>query len=127
MNTGGTVGTAAWVFAKTILGIENIAVVGMDLGYYSNTPYSQTQTYYELQEYVKSNKNQNMKDLFPNFVYPPTNVSFYTDPTYYWYRQNLLDLVNGSKSILYNCTEAGTLFGPGIECLDVEDFIHSFD
>ena len=127
MNTGGTVGTAAWVFCKTMLGIENIAVVGMDLGYFSSTPYSQTQTYYELQEYVKANKIQNLEEMFTIFNYPTTNVSFYTDPTYYWYRQNLLDLVNSSKSKLYNCTESGTLYGPGIECLDLEEFIKTFD
>jgi len=127
MNTGGTVGTAGWVFAKTILGIENIAVVGMDLGYYSNTPYTQTQTYYELQEYVKTNNNQNMEELFPTFVFPLTNVTYYTDPTYYWYRENLLDLVSGAGSLLYNCTGAGTLYGSGIECCEIEDFIEKFN
>jgi hypothetical protein len=127
MNTGGTVGTAAWVFGKTILGIENIAVVGMDLGYYTSTPYSNTQTYYELQEYIKANKIQNIEDMFPKFSYPLTNTDYYTDPTYYWYRQNLLDLVNGSNSILYNCTGAGTLFGLGIECCEIEDFIKNFN
>jgi len=33
MNTGGNVGTAAWVFAQFWLNIEKVAVVGMDLGY----------------------------------------------------------------------------------------------
>jgi hypothetical protein len=127
MNTGGTVGTAAWVFCKTILGIDNIAAVGMDMGYYSSTPYSQTQTFYELQEYVKKNKDYNIEDMFPTSVYPQTNVSFYTDPTFYWYRQNLLDLVNSNNSVLYNCTGAGTLFGNGVTCCEIEDFIKKFD
>ena len=48
-------------------------------------------------------------------VYPGTNIKFYTDPTYYWYRNNFLELLNNSESILYNCTGSGILFGDKIE------------
>lgn len=120
MNTGGTVGTAAWVFALSVLNIPRIAVVGMDLGYYkSDTSYFQTQTYHSLKERVGQ---ENLEDYFPEFVYPPTGEIFYTDPTYYWYRKNLLDLLSASKSTLYNCTGGGTLYGSGVKCLEIEDF-----
>jgi hypothetical protein len=120
MNTGGTVGTAAWVFALTRLGIPRIAVVGMDLGYYkSDTPYQLTQTYHSLKDVVGE---ENFGDFFPEFKYPGTDEAFYTDPTYYWYRRNILDLISASKTILYNCTGGGTLVGPGVECLQIEEF-----
>ncbi|MDB4037912.1 DUF115 domain-containing protein [Candidatus Thioglobus sp.] len=120
MNTGGTVGTAAWVFALTQLKIPKIAVVGMDLGYYSaDTSLLQTQTYECLVEEVDE---QDMHEYFPEFVYPETGERFYTDPTYYWYRQNMLDLVSSSGSMVYNCTGGGTLIGPGIQCLEIENF-----
>jgi hypothetical protein len=120
MNTGGTVGTAAWVFAHTVLNIPNVAVVGMDLGYYKeDTSHLQTQTYYALQDLVGENE---IKEHFPEFSYPSTGERFYTDPTYYWYRENMLDLVRASGATVYNCTGGGTLVGNGIECIEVEDF-----
>lgn len=120
MNTGGTVGTAAWVFALTALKLPKIAVVGMDLGYYkADTTHYQTQTYYSLKERVGE---ENIHEYFPEFVYPGTGEVFYTDPTYYWYRGNMLDLIAASGATVFNCTGGGTLSGPGVECMEVEDF-----
>ena len=122
MNTGGTVGTAAWVFASTVLNIPRVAAVGMDLGYYKeDTGYKLTQTYYSLLNRVGE---EHIHEYFPEFTFPSTGERFYTDPTYYWYRGNLLDLVAASKTTLYNCTGGGTLFGEGIECLELEDFVN---
>jgi hypothetical protein len=65
---------------------------------------------------------EDFKDYFPEFSYPGTNEAFFTDPTYYWYRSNVLDLVAVSGTTLYNCTGGGTLFGLGIECMELEQF-----
>ena len=120
MNTGGTVGTAAWVFALTALRIPKIAVVGMDLGYYKvDTTYFQTQTYHRLKEMVGE---EGIHEYFPEFVYPGTGEVFYTDPTYYWYRSNMLDLISASRTTVFNCTGGGTLIGPGVECMEVQNF-----
>lgn len=120
MNTGGTVGTAAWVFALTTLNIPKIAVVGMDLGYYkSDTSYLQTQTYQQLKEKVGE---LNIHDYFPECTYPNSGENFYTDPTYYWYKNNMLDLISSSGTMVYNCTGGGTLFGPNVECIEIEEF-----
>ena len=117
MNTGGTVGTAAWIFALMVLKVPKIAVVGMDLGYYKeDTSFFQTQTYYSLKDLVG---DENIDEYFPEFTYPGTDERFYTDPTYYWYRKNLLDLVSSSGATLYNCTGGGTLTGPGINCMEI--------
>lgn len=124
MNTGGTVGTAAWVFALTALKIPRIAVVGMDLGYYkTDTGYQLTQTYAPLRDKVGE---ENLADFFPEFAYPDTDEVFYTDPTYYWYRRNILDLLLASKSTLYNCTGGGTLFGNGVVCVGIDEFCAGF-
>jgi len=120
MNTGGTVGTAAWVFALTVLKISKIAVVGMDLGYYkADTSHLQTQTYHSLKDRVGE---KNIDEFFPEFTYPSTGESFYTDPTYFWYRGNMLGLIAASGSTVYNCTGGGTLTGPGVKCIEIEDF-----
>ena len=93
----------------------------MDLGYYANdTSYLQTQTYYELKDKVGE---ENIHEYFPKFVYPATGEYFYTDPTYYWYRNNMLDLISSSGTMVYNCTGGGTLIGSGVECIEIEEFI----
>jgi len=120
-NTGGTVGTAAWVFGNSILNIPEIAVVGMDLGYHSDLPIEMTQTYYELQQHVDS--ADQISDLFPEFTYPLTGETFYTDPTYYWYKKNFLELLEKTTGTTYNCTGGGTLFGNNIECISLEGFL----
>lgn len=121
LNTGGNVGTTAWVFAQFWLEAQKVAVVGMDLGYYKDLPYEMTQGYYEL---IKLLGNEKLtEEYFPTMTNPLTNEEFYTDPTYFWYRQNLLELIKNSSTTLYNCTEGGTLFGEGVVNLYLNEFI----
>lgn len=124
LNTGGTVGTAAWVFAHSILKLPNIAVVGMDYGYYRETTYQQTQTYYELLLHLDDPKD--IDQCFVDMEFPLTGETFFTDPTYFWYRRNFLDLLKNSQAKTFNCTEAGTLFGDNIECIRLGDFLSKF-
>ncbi|MDO6426456.1 DUF115 domain-containing protein [Thalassotalea sp. 1_MG-2023] len=123
MNTGGTVGTAAWVFANAILKVPTIALTGMDLGYHSETPIEMTQTYYELQEFA--NTREELEQLFPTFIFPLSNEQFYTDPTYFWYRNNFLDLFSRASGKTYNCSEAGTLFADNLPCITFNQFLNS--
>jgi hypothetical protein len=121
MNTGGTVGTAAWIFANAILKIPQIALTGMDLGYHFDTPIEMTQTYYELQEFV--NSKAELSALFPQFTFPLTGEVFYTDPTYFWYRKNFLQLLTIAQGHTVNCSEAGTLFGDNLSCSTLSEFL----
>lgn len=124
-NTGGTVGTAAWVFANSVLKIPAIGIVGMDLGYYKDTPYEMTQTYYELIKHRGS--KENMENCFTEFIFPLTGEKFYTDPTYYWYRRNFLQLLEKSKfGKTFNCSGGGTLFGDNVSCMTLENFLHEY-
>jgi len=123
MNTGGNVGTAAWVFAQFWLNVEKVAVIGMDLGYKQDLPYRMTQTYYELLKIV--GEKGLSSDYFPEFKNPLTSEIFYTDPTYFWYRKNIVDMINNTDSHLYNCTEGGILFGDNIECIRLSSFLNN--
>ncbi|MBE7438852.1 MAG: DUF115 domain-containing protein [Spirochaetales bacterium] len=122
VNTGGTVGTAAWLLAHTWLKVENVAVVGMDFGYHSELPIENTQTYYELLKH-NGGSEETMPKYFKQFDFPLTGQSFYTDPTYYWYRRNFLDLARTLGRITYNCTEGGTLVDETVHCLTLDDFL----
>lgn len=122
MNTGGNVGTAAWVFASVILKLPQIALVGMDFGYYADTPIDETQTYHELIRHL--GMRQGIERYFLKTVFPLSGELFYLDPTYFWYRENFLDLMtrNRGSSVTFNCTEGGTLVHPKLENIPLETF-----
>jgi len=122
MNTGGTVGTAAWVFAHSILTIPKIAVLGMDFGYYADTPFKKTQTYYELVKHI--GQEEDVQECFMEMEFPLTKEKFFIDPTYFWYRRNFLQLLAKSRAKIFNCTEGGTLFGDQIECISLSEFLN---
>ncbi len=123
MNTGGTVGTAAWVFAASILGLPRIALVGFDYGYYADTPIEKTQTYYELVALLGD--VEKARRCFLDICHPTSGEVYYTDPTYFWYRRNLLELLqqapDGVRTV--NCTEGGTIFGESIPCASLDAFL----
>lgn len=121
INTGGNVGGAAWVLASAHLKIPNIALTGMDFGYYADTPRQMTQTYHELVNHAGT--AEGLERFFCDFTFPLTGEQCYTDPTYYWYRKNFLQLLERSPGWTVNCTEGGTLYGDHVECLYLEDFI----
>lgn len=121
-NTGGNVGSASWVFAASRLKVGRVGLLGMDLGYYADTPRTMTQTYYELLKH-NGGEESSLEEYFTDFVFPLTGEKFYTDPVYFWYRKNLLQLLEQAPCKTYNCTEGGTLFGAGVECVTLEDFI----
>lgn len=114
MNTGGTVGTAAWVFAHSILKSPDIAIVGCDLGYYWDTPLEQTQSWHMLKGDTR---------YYPSFV-NPQGKRFFTDPTYFSYKQNFLGLLEANDATVTNCSGAGLLYGDRVKCIELEEWLH---
>lgn len=114
LNTGGTVGTAAWVFAHQILESSRIAVVGMDFGYYLDTPLEKTQSWHML---------KGDPEMYPRMR--GFWGEHFTDPTYAWYRQNFLDLLKANNARVTNCSEAGLLIGDGVDCMGLDRWLAS--
>lgn len=117
LNTGGTVGSAAWAFAHLVLKAEKIAVVGMDFGYQLGTPLKNTQ------EWNLLKGEQNISEFYP--VLKGHWGDAYTSPTYYWYRQNFLDLLKAADARVTNCTEGGLLHGESVDCMGLEEWLAS--
>lgn len=115
LNTGGTVGSAAWNFARSILGAKNIAVVGHDFGYPAGTQLEQTQEWNLLKH------EENVHDFYP--VRNGHWGAGFTSPTYAWYLQNFLDLL-GDDTIV-NCSGGGFLQGDNVRCCEVEEWMMS--
>ena len=119
MNTGGTVGNSAWVFAHAYLHSKDIACVGMDFGYPPGTPLQRTQSWNMLKD------KDGIQDYYPEAT-GVDGMRWFQDPTYHWYKQNLLDLLAANEATLTNCTEGGTLMGDGIRCMDLEAWLKSY-
>lgn len=115
LNTGGTVGTAAVIFAHQVLKAKRIAVVGMDLGYAAGTSLERTQSWNMLKG------RADVADLYPKVQHPVYRECF-TDPTYWRYRQGLLALLKAGDFTITNCTEGGALYGPRVEHATIEDW-----
>ena len=119
MVTGGNVGSAAWVFAHQVLAKQEVIIVGMDLGYPSGTPLEKTQYYKELHELFGGR----VQDTFIPVYNPHLRERWYTDPAYYWYRQEFLRMAPRADCMTYNCTEGGTLFGKGLKWAPLQEFL----
>jgi len=119
MSTGGNVGTSAWIFANVILQARRIALVGMDLSYPPGTSPYNTQYYHEMKEVFGENPDEG----FIRIYNPYLKETWYTDPAYYWYRENFLQLARSVDSETCNCTEGGILFGRGIRFVRLADFL----
>lgn len=117
LNTGGTVGTCAWVFAHQILKSPSIAVVGMDFGYYMDTPFRETQEWNLLKDEIR------VQDFYPWHIghWGPC----YASPTYHWYLGNFLDLLEASDSRVTNCSGHGLLQGKRVDCMELEQWLAS--
>lgn len=120
MNTGGNVGSAAWVFTSFLAESRRTGAIGYDYSYYIDLPFEETQSYSELSLIAKNG------DLTPYFVrgLAPDGREFYQDPTFYWYCDGLLELIAQSKNPLYNLTEAGLLYGENIISSNLSNFIN---
>jgi hypothetical protein len=65
-----------------------------------------------------------IQEFYPHFTCP-NGEEYFTDPTYWFYREGLLDLLKASGSKITNCTEAGLCFGEGITWMELEAWLES--
>jgi hypothetical protein len=120
LNAGGNVGAAAWVVAHAILGKTRIGLLGMDLGYYADTPYERTQYFYEIRDLVGADR---LDEVYVRFHNAHVNADFYTDPAYLWYRDSFLEMARDAECETVNCTGGGILFGEGVSQATLPDFV----
>jgi hypothetical protein len=117
--TGGNTGAAAWVLATAVLNCSEVALVGMDLSYHPETPLTHTQYYTELQNLL----GDKVAEAYLHVENPHLQETWYTDPTYWWYRQTFLDMAAQSEATTFNCTEGGILFGDSVHWTPLDDFL----
>lgn len=119
MATGGNCGTAAWVFAGSVLRARNVGLTGMDLSYPPQTPIEHTQYFSEL----KNVYGDRFAEAYIRVKNPYLRETWFTDPTYWWYRQSFLSLAEKAPFKTFNCTEGGILFGKAVKWCGLSDFV----
>ena len=124
MQTGGNVGSSAWVFSWAILGCSPITLIGFDLGHPADTPLENTRHYPEYLRIFKNNKSQASK-YFKKITNTDLKVKVLSDPIFDFYREAFLDLVTRTPkwTRTINATEGGSLFGKGIKSLKLKDVL----
>jgi hypothetical protein len=123
INAGGNVGTACWVIAHAVLNKRKIGIVGMDLSYYEETSYRETQHYTELKSMLGE---EHLPEAFIHVENPYTHKRFFTDPVYFWYKTAFLEMAEQASADgvqTFNCTGGGILFGKGIEFASLSEFV----
>jgi hypothetical protein len=121
LATGGNGGSAAWVFAHAVLGIRDVALVGMDFSYPPGTPVEKTQYYREIVNIF----GESASDAYIRVNNRHLGEQWFTDPAYYWYRQTFLDMALEASCNTFNCTEGGILFGRGVRFTSLGKFLAS--
>ncbi len=120
INAGGNVGSACWVIAHAVLQKKKVGLVGVDFGYYADTPYYRTQYYNEILNLVGPDR---LDEVFIRIKNPHLNQDFYTDPAYFWYRESFLEMAQQAECETVNCTGGGILFGNNIRWQDLSQFL----
>ena len=119
INSIGNVGSACWVMAESVFNFRKIALIGMDNGYYIDTPIKATQ-YYDI--LTKTFGKKNIKKFYKKIYNKKIKKYFYTDHVYFWYKSIFLDAVKSSTSRTFNCTEGGIIFEKPIITIKFKDF-----
>jgi len=119
INAGGNVGSAAWMIADSVICSKKIALLGMDFGYYLNTPYENTQYYDGV---MKIAKKKDLSIFYKKIYNPILKKYFFTDHAYLWYRDIFLEMLKIASSKTINCTGGGILFGKKIGWSSLNNF-----
>lgn len=124
MVTGGNVGASSFVFAYTALRMKAIALLGMDFSYAPDLPLERTQ-YYDI---IKELYPDAPEKAFISIFNPYLEETWFTDPAYYWYRENFLRLVAeiDEDVAVHNCSEGGILFGQRVHFTPFSQFLAKF-
>lgn len=122
MATGGNCGTSAWVFSHAVLRSRITILVGMDLSYAPGTNVINTQYYEILTECIPDNPERGLIEIHNPYL----KQTWLTDPAYYWYTVNFLNMAKDASCKTYNCTEGGILFGEGVEFAPLRETLELF-
>lgn len=129
LDSGGNNGSAMYSVAA-YLGCPEVAIIGLDLGYYKDFPYEDTMYYHAYANSIGSvykDPQDMISRCFEDVHHPDFNTDCYIDFVYATFRDATLNMAKNYKayfkSQLVNCTGGGTVFGDDIICKPFSEFL----
>lgn len=121
IQTGGNVGTSAWVVSWAILKKSVIGLIGIDHGYSSD---DRTEHDHLLPQEIDRNSAA-FKRAYPILYNPEFDCYCQQDPIFQYYSNAFKEFIErtSSKIKTINATEGGALFGKFIECMTLKEFL----
>jgi hypothetical protein len=128
IQTGGNVGTAAWIVGWSILKRATIALIGIDHGYDAEIPWEKI-NYHSIPMPKDIDQNSEVfKRAYPTVYNPYFNCYCKQDPPFVYFSNALKEFIQRTTKIVktINATEGGAIFGEGIECMTLKNFLEKF-
>lgn len=136
IQTGGNVGTSAWIISWSLLKCDTVCLVGFDMGYPVDIDLEKDNfnknfliNYRNLKFPEGINENDEaFKKAYPIITNPEFNCKCRQDPTFQYYCNALKEFIFKTSKKIYtvNATEGGALFGEGIKCMKFMDFLQEY-
>lgn len=128
IQTGGNVGTSCWVISWSILKCNYIGLIGIDHGYSIDTPWETISKYHQMPEDIDK-ESKAFKRAYPKIYNPDFDCYCIQDPIFQYYSSALKEFIpkapKWTKTI--NATEGGAIFGNGIECITLNEFLEKYN
>ena len=127
ISVGGNTGATSWVMATSLFKCAPTALIGMDMSYPEGTKLEDTPYYSSI-----INNKIPLTTAYKEVYHPFFKTKAHIDAVFTGYRESFLEFQ--SKSPLWyhhyggtkNCSEGGSLWGAGIECMRFADFLSKY-
>jgi len=129
IQTGANVGTSAWVIGWSILKCNHVGLIGLDLGYDDNTSWDKISYHgYPIPKDVDKN-DEIFKRAYPTVYNPEFDCYCKQDPLFLYYCNALKEFIQKTQKRIrtINATEGGALFGEGIHCTSLKNFLRNYN
>ncbi len=124
VSCGGHAGATCWVLGHALLKRSPVGLIGIDLGYPAEYPIERTQCYAQIRELVGDDSDA-IRGYFTRIWNPDLGQEALLDVMFAEYRRHFLELVGRVPAWVetVNCTQGGSLFGPGITTRPLAEFL----
>jgi len=109
IDRSSNVGLFTWRFAWKYLKCDEVVLIGMD--------------HAKPQGWAPMNTSIDLSDEFVLYEHSKFKTKQYMDPKYQFFRKEFLDSASKEPCKTINCTEGGSIEGPGIECMKFRDYL----
>ncbi|MEK7443394.1 MAG: 6-hydroxymethylpterin diphosphokinase MptE-like protein [candidate division NC10 bacterium] len=124
VSCGGHAGATGWVLAHALLKRSPIGLIGLNLGYPVDEPLEKTQCYPVISE-LTSGDPEAARAYFTEIYNPDLGQPALLDVMFAEFRRHFLEMLERVPPWVRtcNCTQGGSLFGPGITTLPLARFL----